>query len=470
MKMRAAAALALAMIAAAYASLIVRNISFAAGGPDESGYMNEARLLRSGRVRIPIEPLRTLHIDRSYADVFNPLGFVPGPHETIVPSYPAGYPIHLLVAAVVGGWERAPFLVSPLAAFGSILLMFAVTRALGLSQPYAIAAAMMLAVFPAFALQSLQIMSDVPATFWALLTIWLALRRNPIAAGIAFGVAVWVRPTNILLAIPLAIALRLELPSLMRAAIAALPFGALLLIFNASMYGSAFTTGYGSLTENLTLHSACLHDQSLWLAKLLTPLIFPGGLLVVFDRRADAWRHRALLPVWFAVFLIFYSLWPVCDAWWYTRFLLPAIPALILGALIVCRGLPKIAAALVIVVVVVCARDWETFHILRIDDDQAIYPRSIAVAEKVLPRNALVVSGLLSGAFMNYSGRFTARWDRLDADRFQLLRAYAGDANLRWYAVLSEVEVSMDEFHRRLPGKWTPVARYRNVIVYRLDE
>jgi hypothetical protein len=70
---------------------------------------------------------------------------------------------------------------------------------------------------------------------------------------------------------------------------------------------------------------------------------------------------------------------------------------------------------------------------------------------------------------MNYSGRFTARWDRLDADRFQLLRAYAGDANLRWYAVLSEVEVSMDEFHRRLPGKWTPVARYRNVIVYRLD-
>jgi hypothetical protein len=42
--------------------------------------------------------------------------------------------------------------------------------------------------------------------------------------------------------------------------------------------------------------------------------------------------------------------------------------------------------------------------------------------------------------------------------------------NLRWYAVLSEVEVSMDEFHRRLPGKWTRVARYRNVVVYRLDE
>jgi len=460
MTKRAAAWIAIALIAAGYATLILRNVSFAAGGPDESGYMNEARLLGSGRVRIPIAPLRTMRLDRSFADVFNPLGFVPGPRGTIVPAYPAGYPIHMTIAAAIGGWDRAPFFVAPLAAFGSIVLMFFVARRLGLSEWYAVGAAMILAAFPTFALQSLQVMSDVPATFWALLTIWLALRRNPIAAGVAFGVAVWVRPTNILLAIPLAIALRFD----WRALLGALPLGALLLIFNAAMYGSPFTTGYGSVS--LSLLAPCLGEHTIWLAKLLTPLIFPGGLLVMFDRRAE---NRALLPVWFAVFLIFYSLWTVCDAWWYTRFLLPAIPALILGTLMLTRGRPKIAFAVVLIVVVVCARQWETFHILRIDDDQVIYPRSIAAAEKVLPRNALVVSGLLSGAFMNYSGRFTARWDRLDADRFQLLRAYAGGANLKWYAVLSEVEVSQEEFRRRLPGKWTEVARYRNVVVYRLD-
>jgi 4-amino-4-deoxy-L-arabinose transferase-like glycosyltransferase len=482
--MRAAAWIAIGVIAAIYATLIVRNISFAAGGPDESGYMNEARLLRSGRLHLPIEPLRTLHVDRSYSDLFNPLGFVPEPPGTITPSYPAGYPIHLLIAAMIGGWSRAPFFVAPLMAFGTIVLMYAVARKLGLAPAYAVGAAAILALVPTFALQSLQIMSDVPATFWVLLAMYFALWRtgtptrpadrqeclSSIAAGVAFGIAVWVRPSNILLAIPLAVAMQFRMRDLLRFTLGALPLGVLLMIFNAAMYGSPFTTGYGSITENLSLHSPCFHDQTLWLVKLLTPLMLPGGLLVIFDRRADAWRHRALLPVWFGVYLIFYSLWPVCDAWWYSRFLLPAIPALILGMLIVLRGWPKVATVAVLVVVAMCVRDWEKFHILRIDDDQVIYPRSIAVAERVLPRNALVVSGLLSGAFMNYSGRFTARWDRIDADRFQLLRAYAGDANLRWYAVLSEVEVSKDEFQRRLPGKWTPIARYRNVVVYQLDD
>jgi 4-amino-4-deoxy-L-arabinose transferase-like glycosyltransferase len=477
--MRAAAWIAIALIAAVYATLIARNISFAAGGPDESGYMNEAKLLRSGRLHLPIEPLRTLHIDKSYSDLFNPLGFVPRPSGSITPSYPAGYPIHLLIAATIGGWSRAPFFVSPLMAFVSIVLMYAVARRLGLAPGYAVGAAAILALVPTFALQSLQIMSDVPATFWVLLAMWLALwrtgahacpdsrgRLSSILAGVAFGIAVWVRPANILLVIPLAVAMKFR----MRFLFGALPLGVLLMIFNAAMYGSPFTTGYGSISENLSLHAPCFHDQTLWLVKLLTPLILPGGLLVIFDRRADPWLHRALLPVWFGVYLIFYSLWPICDAWWYSRFLLPAIPALILGMLIVLRGWPKLATVAVLVVVAMCVHDWEKFHILRIDDDQVIYPRSIAVAEKVLPRNALVVSGLLSGAFMNYSGRFTARWDRIDADRFQLLRAYAGDANLRWYAVLSEVEVSRDEFQRRLPGKWTPIARYRNVIVYRLED
>src|SRR5437016_2129685 len=252
-KMRAAAWTAIGLMAAVYATLIARNISFAAGGPDESGYMNEAKLLRSGRLHLPIEPLRTLHIDESYSDVFNPLGFVPEPPGVITPSYPAGYPIHLLLAAMIGGWSHAPFFVSPLMAFGSIVLMYALARRLGLAPAYAAGAAAILALVPTFALQSLQIMSDVPATFWVLLTMFLALRSNPIAAGIAFGVAVWVRPTNLLLAIPLAVAMQFRMRDLLRFAIGAVPLGVLRMIFNAAMYGSPFKTGYGSIGENLSL-------------------------------------------------------------------------------------------------------------------------------------------------------------------------------------------------------------------------
>jgi hypothetical protein len=314
MRRRAAAGAVLGLIAAAYAVLIFRNVSYAAGGPDESGYMNEARMLRAGRAELAVFPLRTMRLDRSFIDVFNPLGFVPTARGTIVPAYPPGYPIHLMLASFLGGWERAPFYVAPLAAIGAILLMFGVARELGLPFGHAVGAAAILAVFPTFAEQSLQVMSDVPATFWALMTIWLALRRNPVAAGMAFGVAVWVRPTNLLLFVPLAIILGRHI---VRAIAGALPFGVLLLIFNATLYGNPFRTGYGSVTENLSFSAPCLATQTLWLAKLLTPLVLPGGLLVSFDRRVEL-RQRILLPAWFAVFLLFYALWAVCDAWWCT--------------------------------------------------------------------------------------------------------------------------------------------------------
>ncbi|MFP5246912.1 MAG: hypothetical protein ACLGH0_09475 [Thermoanaerobaculia bacterium] len=61
------------------------------------------------------------------------------------------------------------------------------------------------------------------------------------------------------------------------------------------------------------------------------------------------------------------------------------------------------------------------------------------------------------------------RWDRLDADRFMLLRAYAGNADRRFYALLQDGEVTHAEFLRRLPGVWTPIGRNRDVTLYRLD-
>ena len=166
----------LAIVATIYIAIIVRNISFVAGGPDESGYMNEARMLASGHTHIAIAPLRTLHLDNSFGEVFTPLGFSPRPDGTMVPVYPPGYPIHLLVAAAIGGWSHAPFFIVPLAAFASIVLMYAVAREFGLSPPYAIASAAILAAYPTFVVHSIVVMSDVLAMFWALLAMWLAAR------------------------------------------------------------------------------------------------------------------------------------------------------------------------------------------------------------------------------------------------------------------------------------------------------
>ena len=140
--MRIAAVTALIVLSAAYAVLIAVNVSHAAGGPDESGYMNEARLLASGHARVEIEPLRILKIDRSFAWTFTPYGFAPS-GRSMLPTYPPGYPVHMLIAASIVGWNIGPFVISPLAALLSIALIYALARELEMSKGYAIAAALL---------------------------------------------------------------------------------------------------------------------------------------------------------------------------------------------------------------------------------------------------------------------------------------------------------------------------------------
>src|SRR5207244_11367746 len=49
------------------------------------------------------------------------------------------------------------------------------------------------------------------------------------------------------------------------------------------------------------------------------------------------WKSRLLLITWFGAFRLFYSCYEHYGDWWYTRFLLPGIPAIILGALVTAR-------------------------------------------------------------------------------------------------------------------------------------
>jgi len=443
-----------AIVAAIYVAIIVSHISYVAGGPDESGYMNEARMLASGRAHIDVTPLRTLGLDDSWAIVFTPLGFSPRGHE-MVPVYPAGYPLHLLL----GG-----FFVVPLAAFGAIALTYFIARELGLSFWYAVSAAAILAVDATFVLHSIVVMSDVVATFWALLAIWLALRNKPTWAGIAFAIGVWVRPTNILIAIPLLIALRFRV---LKTILGAIPFAVALMLFNAKVYGSPFATGYGSAA--VFTWGDCFWEQLRYLIHIVSPAVVIGGAIIVFDKRVTAWT-RALLIAWFGAFIIFYGCWQVCDNWTLTRFLLPATPALIIGAVFLVRDIPwpRAVAAIVILAILGYSVDkWHKRHILGVTNDQLIYKGSVRAAQQLVPRDAMLVTGLLSGTFFNYDNeRFTVRWDTLEADRFATLRART---NAKWYAALSEVEVPMSEFRRRLPGRWTPIGSYRNVVIYRLE-
>lgn len=464
----------------AYSILLQRNIAWGVGGADASGYMNEAKLFGSGNLRAPIEPLQQLGIPSSFGRLFIPIGWGWAPDRRfMVPTYPAGAPLHFAVAALIGGWN-APFYVSPLAGLGAIVLLFLIGRELGLSRWWSLAAAAIFACVPIFFANAVQPLSDALATFWALAAMWCALRSRTrpyfaIAAGAALAIGVCVRPTNLLIGFPLLVAMRFRWNLIARAVLAAIPFGLALMWLHWNQFGSPFTTGYGTLGQMLNVKalSRCPKHHLLWMVRTLTPIIPLAALAAIFIRGIDKWA-RILVPVWFSVFFAFYSFYDVCIDWWDLRFIMPALPAVILGGVLTLSywRMPRgLAVVLVLAVLVQEARVAKNVSMFGYDDYEQIWPNTVHWAEKQLPRDALVISGIYGGAFYYYAQRPTVRWELMTPDDFQLLRAYAGNAGLPWYAVISkDADTTPEEFVKKFPGKWTVLSKYRDVTLWRLDE
>src|SRR5438552_4342009 len=185
--MKRVAPLILIAAAVPYFVVLLRNTCFFPGGPDTSGYMNEAKLLARGRLRAPLPQIQTFGFGDDEIYLFTPFGFAPGGHETMVPTYPAGLPLHMVVVTWFGGWDRAPFLIAPLAAIGCLFLCYAVGRELGLAPVWAVIAPLILASFTVFIHLAIQPASDVVALMWALAAIFCALRarRQPFMAAMA---------------------------------------------------------------------------------------------------------------------------------------------------------------------------------------------------------------------------------------------------------------------------------------------
>jgi hypothetical protein len=476
---RRAVPILLCLVFAAYVAMLLRNTCYFAAGPDSSGYLNEARMLAHGELRVAIEPLRTFGLDAKFADIFVPLGFARHAATEMTPTYPPGLPLHMALFAAIGGWRIAPYLVTTFAAIAALLLVYAIGRELQLPKSLAIAGAAILAASPIFMNFAMQPMSDLVACVWALAAIYAALvsRRSPnvaFAAGIAFAVGVWVRPTNALLALALLFALPLRVRQLLATFAGALPFVVALGAVNALQYGRWYRTGYGTPAEQIALRPLCFDFHTMGTLRMLTPLVVVAAVFVILCVRRVAWNHRAMLVAWFAAFFLFYSWYGYCELWLSSRFLLPAFPALVIAAMLTLdvvrtfrfgRG---VTIAAIVIMLTMLARTGSKLRVFRIDDYESIFPQSVRLTEERAPSNALIVSGVLSGAFY-YGGHWTARWDRLEPATFATLRDAASSRHLPIYATISDKEVTPAEFHRRLPGTWTPVGRARDVTLFRFD-
>jgi hypothetical protein len=294
---------------------------------------------------------------------------------------------------------------------------------------------------------------------------------------VAYAIGVWVRPTNILLALPLAFAFRWHLPLLGRAIVAASPFALALGWYNHQLYGAPWRTGYGTFRDVIASTPVCGAFHIEWTATFLTPVVMPGGLLVVGDGRVDRW-DRAMLASWFAVFFLFYSFYNVCSDDFDIRFLLPAIPSLLIGAALVLRDAAnvwRIAGWIVAVVIVIGVvgngidLSLNKYNALGLVEVDSVFPETVNWAERRLPSNALLYGALMNGAYYYYyPQRITIRYDQVSGDRLEKLQTSAA-GTLPWYALLADGECSAERLRQIIPGRWSVVGRNRDITLYRYE-
>ncbi len=440
---------ACALLLAGYGGFLLRYTSFSVGGSDSSGYLNTARRLVSGTLVSRPRTLVRFGLPDELLQIFIPLGFVEGPRPgTMAPYYPSGFPAHMAAAALLLGWERGPFLVSPFATLFSLPLFYLLARELSLTRAWAAAGR---------------------RTAWALV------------AGSALGIAILVRPTNILLAIPLAFALPMALRALGLFLTGGIPVAAALAFYDLHCYGNPLQTGYGKtgLLGPFALRNfpPRFRHYGGWILRSLTPLIPIAWIGVAADRRA-AWRDRALLISWFASYFLFYCFYEPYDSFWFVRFLLPAAPGLVLGAVLAVRDLAErlsrprmtgpVSIALLLLVLLVEGRAVRRVGILGTAEGESIYPRICAWAARSLPADAVVLSMAASGALEYYTSLSYARYDWIQREQFPQLRASFERRGGRVYALLFPFEV--EDLARRLPGRWKKLGVLRDVTLGELED
>lgn len=480
------AAFAVAALAL-YFVFLHRHTSFAVGGSDSSGYLNAARAIVKGPLVAPLPVLERLGLPESAGPAFAPLGYVYlHGRRAMGLLYPIGFPLHESAAALLLGWERGPFLVSPVAAVLCLALVFFVGRELGLPRWAAAGAALMLAAVPSFIFQAVQPLSDVVATSWCLAAIGAALRarRRPswaLAAGFSFGVAVLVRPMNVLVLPALLLALPFDRRTLVRFVLGGLPAAAVLFAYDTVCFGGPLRTGYGltGLASSFRLGNFPRHFARYvrWTGEGFAYLPCIGWVAVLFRRRIP-WRDRLLVVAWFGAFLLAYSFYDPGDAWWWTRFLLPGMPAIPLGCMLVVQDLalsssrrrwwiPLTAAVAIAATAFLGFRHARLWGALDDWSHQATFPQACRYAAGRVPAGSLVLSQDLSGALRYYTDLTPVRWDAFLNDDFARTRPVVEARGARWFALLRRYEIPWASRH--VPGPWIFMGEVGDSTLWRLE-
>jgi len=442
-----------------------------AAGPDPSGYVSEAAMFARGELtmEVPSWAQNGPWDDAGFSA--SPVGWHPTYQTHILaPTYSPGLPLLMAAVQKVAGFD-AIFYVVPLLGGALVLSTYRVGSAL--VGPWVGAAAAALVVSsPTFLLLQLQVMSDVPVAAFLTLALAGALcRANPWLAGIAAGMAVLTRPNLVpLVLMPLLVLATSERP-LHRVAGFVAPVGVACVIvaaLNWRYHGSPLVSGYGPLTAFYSLQNIVPNfiQYGLWFVALHTPLPVIG-VSAPFVTQHERWRISLVtlgLPLAVLALYLPFLVFDRVD-WGYTRFLLPAYPAVFAGVGIVLAasiarttrtGLAVAAAALVVAVIV--AQGWVYSLRSGVFTQRAGDARFARTVEYVrrLPERSILVSNAHSGTLRFYTGRGVLRFEAIRPEELDKAATHLRREGYALFLVGDEFEI--DQFRKRFAKTRTVAA------------
>ena len=439
---------------AAAAGALVFSIAWSsrvAGGSDSSCYVLQAEAFAHGRATLtnPVAPV----LPDAPGAVFAPTGFVPSRAQPAEAVPICGPGLALLMAGALVIHRDAVFWVVPAFAALLVWLTFVFGRRVD-DEVTGVAAAVLLACSPTFLYQAVQPMTDVPAAaLWLAAVVALAPvpagaggtprgdRRRLIVGGLCASLAVLMRANVALLVLPLLFLLR-DVRSFVTFGLAAAPAAAIMIGLNLARYGAPLASGYG---DTGTLFSVAhlapnAARYSRWLLETHTPFVLLALASPWLLARGDGKRRLALVALAASALLVAtYLAYTLFDDWWYTRFLLPALPILlalsVAVALKMTAWLPPSAFARSasadrrslgggwlggrsIVAVILCAAlgGWylhvaRARHALDLQSLESRFAIAGRYAARALPPNVVVLSVQQSGSLRFHGGRDTIAWD-----------------------------------------------------------
>jgi hypothetical protein len=473
-----------------YALLLAWNEGAGAGGSDSSGYTNQARLLSAGSVHAPLRAIPGLAKADTPPFLYVPLGFKPAPNGNgMVPTYPTGFSLFMLALRPVAGWRYAGAAAIILNSIGGLVATYLLGRKLGLGRNWSVLGAALIAASPLYLFMSLMAMSDVPSLLWTTLAVLAALtsRDRPLwalCAGAAIAVDVLLRPTNVLAFLPAALALGASPRRWLLFVMGGLPGAVFLGAHSVAAYGSLLATGYGDTSEDFGARyvAASAAHCALWLPMLFTPVVvLCAGLPWIRSVPASA---RWLLGVWILAFAGFYSAYKCThETWWYLRFLLPTVPPLVVGSLLVLRrmcmvdlavrnrdlGAAWLAAALA--VAAGCSEAVSHYvHPLYLGRMERQYERVTDWMEQNLPGNAVCLTMQASGAIFCYTDYTFIRWDFVNKGNVGQIESAIRASGKPLFAVLFPFEYNETRvLDTRMPGRWNMVGKVGDIAIMRRD-